>query len=253
MKELINTIIVDDEEKSIFSLEILLKKYCPEINIIGTAESVEQAIESINKLTPDLVFLDITMPDGDGFDVLENVDFKNFEVIFVTAYNQYALKAFEFSAIHYLLKPVDYLELQKAVKRFEHRKSKDILNEKMQVLRDSLNNKHQKIILPSFDGLEIINLDEIIRCEADSNYTIFFLTNGRKIVVSKSLNNFEKILSDIYFCRIHKKHLINLKHVKHYVKGKSGTIIMQDGSNVFVSESRKKFFIERLKEYARSV
>lgn len=253
MKRSISSFIVDDEKKSIFSLEMLLEKYCPEINVIGTAEFVDQAIERINKLKPDLVFLDITMPDGDGFDVLENVDFKSFEVIFVTAYNQYALKAFEFSAIHYLLKPVDYLELQKAVERFEHIKSKDVFNEKMQVLRDSLENKHQKIILPSFDGLEIINLDEIIKCEADSNYTVFFLTNDRKIIVSKSLNNFEKILSDIYFCRVHKKHLINLKHVKHYIKGKSGTIIMQDGSNVYVSESKKKYFINRLKEYARSV
>ena len=163
MKKLINTIIVDDEKKSIFSLEMLLEKYCPEINIIGTAESVKQAIESINILKPDLVFLDITMPDGDGFDVLENVNFIDFEVIFVTAFNQYALKAFEFSAIHYLLKPVNYTELQKAVKRFENLKSKDVFNEKIQVLRDSLNNKHKKIILPSFDGLEIINLDEIIR------------------------------------------------------------------------------------------
>ena len=253
MIESISTLIVDDEKKSIFSLELILEKYCPEINVIGTAESVEQAIESINKLKPDLVFLDITMPDGDGFDVLENVDFKSFEVIFVTAYNQYALKAFEFSAIHYLLKPVDYLELQKAVKRFEHLKSKDVFNEKIQVLRDSLNNKHHKIILPSFDGLEIINLDEIIRCEADSNYTVFFLTNDRKIVVSKSLNNFEKVLSDIYFCRVHKKHLINLEHVKHYVKGKRGMIIMQEGLNVHVSESKKKYFINKLKKYARSV
>lgn len=253
MKKQINAIIVDDERKSIASLKLLLATYCPQVLVLGEANSVQEAIENIDLLKPDLLFLDITMPDGDGFDVLDRVRYQEFEVIFITAYNQYALKAFEFSAIHYLLKPINYLELQEAVKRFENLKSKDVFNEKIQVLRDSLNNKHQKIILPSFDGLEIINLDEIIRCEADSNYTIFFLTNKRKIVVSKSLNNFEKILSDIYFCRIHKKHLINLKYVKHYVKGKGGTIIMQDGSSVFVSESKKKYFIKRLKEYARSV
>ena len=193
------------------------------------------------------------MSDGDGFDVLEKVNYQNFEVIFVTAYNQYALKAFGFSAIHYLLKPVDPLELKDAVQRFEQRVNNNVFAKKMEILKENLDNKPEKIILPSSDGLEIINIDELIRCEADSNYTTFYLIDGKKIMVSKSLNNFEKMLSDVDFCRVHSKHLINLKYVKHYKKGKGGQVIMKDNSTVDVSESRKKHFIDSLKNFARSV
>ncbi len=253
MKNQISTLIIDDEAKSIASLKLLLTANCPQVTVVGDAKTVKEAIEKIEIFKPDLIFLDIAMPDGDGFDVLEKVSYHDFEVIFVTAYNQYALKAFDFSAIHYILKPVNPSELQKAVNRFEKRANNEGFNKRIEILKETLNNKPEKIILPSSDGLEIINLDEIIRCEADSNYTLFFLSNGKKIIVSKSLNNFEKMLSDVYFCRVHSKYLINLRYVKHYTKGKGGQIIMQDGSTVYVSESRKNYFINSLKNFARSI
>lgn len=252
MKE-IRTIIVDDEQNSIESLQRLLRNYCPQVLVIGTAGRVAEAIERIDSLKPDLVFLDITMPDGDGFDVLEQVKTKSFEVIFITASDQYAIKAFDFSAIHYLLKPIDYRNLQLAMDRYEQLQKEGIMEEKMEVLRQTLNNKHEKIILPTGEGMIIQELAEIIRCEADDNYTTFYLINGDKIVVSKSLSNFDKLLSDLYFSRVHSKHLINLRYVKKYEKGKGGMVVFQDGSAVPVSESKKTDFLNHLKAYARSL
>lgn len=253
MSKKIRSVIVDDETKSIGSLTKLLDKYVPEVEICGTASSVKEATETINKLKPELVFLDISMPDGNGFDVLENVSYKKFEVIFITAYDRYAVKAFEFSAIHYLLKPISYIELQKAVGRYEQIKNEDGFEEKINILRESMGSKPQKIILPTSEGFNIIDLDKIIRCEADSNYTIFYFADGNKEIVSKSLNNFEKLLSDIHFERVHNKHLINLKHVKKYVKGKAGYVIMNDSEHVYISETRRKSFVDALKKFAKSL
>lgn len=253
MSKKIKSVIVDDEEKSIGSLTKLLQKYLPNVDIAGTASSVKDATDMIDEIKPDLVFLDISMPDGNGFDVLENVKYKKFEVIFITAYDRYAVKAFEFSAIHYLLKPISYLELQKAVKRFEELKNDEVFEKKIEVLRESMDSKPQKIILPTGEGYNIIDLENIIRCEADSNYTIFYFADGTREVVSKSLNNFEKLLSDIQFERVHNKHLINLKHVKKYVKGKAGYVIMNDGEHVYISDSRRKNFVEALKKFAKSL
>jgi two-component system LytT family response regulator len=230
MADAIRVVIVDDEKKSILTLSKLLNVYCPHVKVIGTAQTVSESIETINFLKPDLVFLDISLPDGDGFDILENVDHRSFEVIFITASDKFAIKAFEFSAIHYLLKPINFKELQHAVERFEQIKGDNLLNEKISILKESLNKNYKKIILPSFEGLIMKDIDDIIRCEADSNYTIFLFTNKEKLLVSKSLNNFEKILADINFCRIHNKHLVNLKYVTKYIKGKAGYVIMQDGS-----------------------
>ncbi len=253
MKDSIRSVIIDDEVKSISSLEKLLQRYVPNLSVEGTANSVQEAIRLIDEAEPELVFLDINMPDGTGFDVLEKVSFKQFEVIFVTAYDSYAVKAFEFSAIHYLLKPVSYIELQKAIQRYEQIKSESALEERISVFRESFDQKPRKIILPTSDGLNIVDIETIIRCEADSNYTIFYLQNAQKEIVSKSLNNFDKLLSDLHFIRVHNKHLINLKHINKYVKGKSGYVIMNDGEHVYVSESRKKAFIEALKEFAKSL
>lgn len=253
MADAIRAIIVDDEKKSIITLSKLLDIYCPHVKVIGTAQTVNESVETINDLKPDLVFLDIFLPDGDGFDVLENVDYRFFEVIFITASDKFAIKAFEFSAIHYLLKPINFQELQHAVERFKQIKEGNLLNEKISILKESLNMNYKKIILPSSEGLIIKDIDDIIRCEADSNYTIFFLTNKEKLLVSKSLNNFEKILADINFCRIHNKHLVNLKYVIKYIKGKAGYVIMQDRSHAYVSENRRKEFLSSLKNYARSL
>ncbi len=253
METKIKAVIIDDEKKSILTLSKLLSKYCPEISITGTAENVSEGTRIINELRPELIFLDITMPDGDGFDVLQLVDYHDFEVIFITASDQFAIQAFEFSALHYLLKPINYKELQDAVNRFIKLRKSNLIKEQVDVLKKTLNNEHQKIILPSSEGLHIIDLDDIIRCEADDNYTHFILTEGKKLIVSKTLSVFEKILSDLHYIRVHNKHLINLKHIKRYVRGKSGYVIMNDESYVNISESKKNEFLVKLKEYARSL
>ncbi|MBC8343893.1 MAG: response regulator transcription factor [Bacteroidetes bacterium] len=252
-QEKIKAILVDDEKNSLLTLQLLLEKYCPEVEIIGSAQNVEDSILLIDEKLPELVFLDIAMPDGDGFEVLENVQHKLFQVIFITAYDQYALRAFEYAALHYLLKPINFNELQDAVSRFKKVTDESEFNEKLVKMKDSLASQQNKIILPTMEGLNIIDIDDIIRCESDNNYTLFFLKTDKKIVTSKTLNNYDKLLSDKDFFRIHSKHLVNLKYVKRYVKGRGGYVVFHDGSHVDVSASRVKDFLIRLKTYAKSL
>jgi len=253
MDEKTRTVIVDDEKTNILTLKNLLDKHFPDIAIIGIAKNVAEGVDIINDTQPDLVFLDISMPDGDGFDLLAKVEYRSFEVIFTTAHDQYALKAFDFSAIHYLLKPIEFNELSIAINRYNQVKAKGTLSARLSVLRDNLQNNAQKIIVPSVDGLNIVLLDDVIRLEASDVYTIFYLTNKRKLMASKPLNSFEKILGDKPFSRIHAKHLVNLKYVQRYVKGKGGSIVLEDGEEIDVSVRKKNDFLLQLKEYARSV
>ena len=242
------TVLIDDEKSSLIILEKLIEKNLPELEIIGTAQSVEQAVKLINELKPDLVFLDISMPDGDGFEVIERVDYKEFGLIFVTAYDQYAIKAFEYAAIHYILKPVDKQLLIEAVERYKQSSKQDLI-EKITALSSNLRNKPSKLILPTSSGLHIIDLDEIIRCESSNNYTTFFLTTGKKIVVSKSIQTYEKLLKDSHFCRIHNKHIVNLKFIKKYVRGRGGYVVLTNGEQIEVSEGRKKGFLDKLSNF----
>jgi two-component system, LytTR family, response regulator len=247
------TIIIDDEKTNILSLKNLLEKYFPGIELVTTASNVAEGVAAIDEHKPDLIFLDISMPDGDGFDLLTRVEYRTFEVIFTTAYDQYALKAFDFSAVHYLLKPIDYTELRKAINRYNEVKMKENLSARISVLKDNLEHQYKKIIVPSNEGLNILLIDDIIRLEASDNYTYFFLTNGRKLLVSKPLNNFEKLLTDQDFSRIHSKHLVNLKYVLRYIKGKGGSVVLENGDEVDVSVRKKTDFIEALKGYAKSL
>ncbi len=250
----ISAIIVEDESKSVAALQNLLGVHCQHVDVIATASNVKEAIETIDNLKPDLVFLDIELPDGDGFEVLEKVNYKLFEIIFITAYDQYAVKAFELSALHYILKPINYLELKEAVDRFGNRnKSEDVFDKKFAVLKNSLIGNSNKIILPDTSGLQIVDIDVIVRCEADHNYTTCYLTDDKKLTISKSLNKFETILEDVFFCRVHNKHLVNLKYIKKYSKGNGGTIIMNDGSEINVSKGRKNEFLEKLNRFAKSL
>jgi two-component system LytT family response regulator len=251
--ETIKTILVDDEKNSLTTLQMLLERYCPEVEIIGTAQNVEESIKIIDELKPDLVFLDIAMPDGDGFEVLEYVNYKLFQVIFTTAYDQYALRAFEYAALHYLLKPINFNDLQDAVARFSKVTEESEFDNKLLKMKENLAEQQNKIILPTMEGLNIIDIDSIIRCESDNNYTIFILHEAKKIVVSKTLSNYEKLLADKDFVRIHSKHLVNLKYVKKYVKGRGGYVVFHDGSHADVSASRVKDFLVRLKLYAKSL
>lgn len=252
MNTLIQAVLVDDEENSLEALTILLEKYCPDVTVIGTAQTVESAVETIDELKPELVFLDIALPDGQGFEVLEQIEEKDFEVIFTTAYDQYALKAFEFSALDYLLKPIDAEKLKQSVDRFKEIRSSGNLAGRVDVLKDSLKNINERIILSSMDGFEVYKIADIIRCEANGSYTTFFIKGGIKVVTSKTLNNFEKLLADKPFARVHSKHLVNLEYVKRYISGRGGYIIFDDGSQVDVSERKKKEFIRLMKEHARS-
>lgn len=250
---MIRTLIIDDELKSQSTLHKLLDRYCTGVEVVGFAHNVESGIVAINKLKPNLVFLDISMPDGDGFEVLKKVEKRDFEVVFTTAFNDFAIKAFQFSALHYLLKPINYIELQAAVERYKENHQNVDLNEKIKILCDSLNNHHQKIILPTANGLRIIELNQILRCEADGSYTNFYLSDGTVLMVSKVLSNFEEILPSDIFCRVHSKHLVNLNFTSQYIKGRGGRIILTNGKEIEVSESKKKVFLSRLKQLAHSL
>ena len=253
MEQKTKTIIIDDERTNILTLKGLLVKYFPSIDIIATANNVAEGVAAIDEHRPDLIFLDISMPDGDGFDLLAKVEFRAFEVIFTTVHDQYALKAFDYSAVHYLLKPINYMELRKAINRYNEVKLKGSISARLSVLKDNLQHKQEKIIVPSNDGLNILLIEDIVRLEASDTYTEFFLADGRKLLASKSLNNFEKILSDQAFSRIHSKHLVNLKYVQRYVKGKGGSVVLDNGDEVDVSVRKKNDFITALKGYARSL
>jgi len=242
----IRTVLVEDERKSMLTLQALLQRYCPEVSIVGMGNSVQQGIRVINDLNPELVFLDISMPDGDAFDLLSSIDDIGFEIIFVTAYNEYALKAFEFSAIHYLLKPVSYIDLQEAVKRFTHLKSDLQIKERIQILNQSLQNNYLKISLPTQEGLIIVEINSILRIEASSNYSIFHLVENESIIVSKPLNHFEDIFKDLNFQRIHNTNIVNLKYIKKYQKGRGGLVSLTDGTQVPVAAARKNDFLAAL-------
>ncbi len=251
MPEQIHAVIVDDEDNSLEALEILLNKYCPDVIIDGKAQSVEEAVETIDEVKPELVFLDIALPDGQGFEVLDTVTHTEFEVVFTTAYDQYALKAFEFSALDYLLKPINAEKLKQSVARYQEIKGEN-LEERVSVFKESLKNLNERIILSSMDGFEVYKIADIIRCEANGSYTTFFIKEGRKVVTSKTLNNFEKLLEDMPFARVHSKHLVNLNYIKKYISGRGGYIVFEDGSQVDVSERKKKDFIRLMKDHARS-
>jgi two-component system LytT family response regulator len=248
MESRIRTVLVEDERKSLMTLETLLQRYCPEVEVVGTARSVEEAITVLHKEDPQLVFLDIAMPDGDAFDLLNRFGKVNFEIIFITAYNDYALKAFEFSALHYLLKPINYTDLQSAVHRYLRVRPDNHMQTRLDILSSSLNNQYDRISLPSNDGLVIVSIHEIIRIEAASNYSLVYLLTGESIVVSKAVSQFEEILQGLHFARIHNTHLINLKYLKRYQRGQGGMVTLTDGSQIAVSKSRKNQFLDLLKE-----
>ena len=207
------------------------------------------AFEAITNKEPDLVFLDIEMPNGNAFDLLEKFKTINFNIIFTTAYDHYAIKAIKFSAIDYILKPIDPEELITAVKRFEDRAGqKATLDKHFKTLLSNVRpeNKLKKVGIPDGDGLIFINLSDIIRCDSDGNYTFFILTSGKKIIASRTLGEYEQMFADDNFFRIHRSHLINLEHVKKYIKGEGGYVVMSDNSQVEVSRRNKTDFLEKL-------
>jgi two-component system LytT family response regulator len=242
-------IIVDDELGARESLSKMLEKNCKNIQVVAKADNMMNAFIEITNHQPDLVFLDIEMPNGNAFDLLERFKEINFNIIFVTAYDHYAIKAIKFSAVDYILKPVDPEELVTAVNRFESQlETKKSLDKKFKTLLSNVKpeNKLKKVGIPDGDGLVFINLSDIIRCDSDGNYTYFLLTTGKKIIVSRTLGEYEQMFADDNFFRIHRSHLINLEHVKKYIKGEGGYVIMSDDSQAEVSRRNKNEFLEKL-------
>lgn len=248
MEGKVKAIIIDDELNGRETLFYSLKEVCPNVEVIAQAGSVDEGISVVESNSFDILFLDIEMPNGTGFDLLQKVNQSNFDVIFTTAYDQYAVKAFKYSAIDYLLKPINLTELKEAVDKIEvSDEPKD--KRKLDLLKENLteNNKSfSRLALPASDGLEFIEINDIIRCEADGNYTNFFLAGGKRMIVGKTLKEYEELLSDQGFFRVHKSHLINLSYMSKYVKGTGGYVIMNDGKEVEVAKRRKEAFMARL-------
>ncbi|HYG15500.1 MAG TPA: LytTR family DNA-binding domain-containing protein [Bacteroidia bacterium] len=243
---MINAVIIDDEEISRKTLANILNEYFPDIKLCGTACTVEEGISAIRKYTPRLVFLDIAMPDGDGFEVLENTRDIPCKTIFITAYHNYAIRAFEFSALHYLLKPINIEELERAINRFSASGTVEFEHERIEILKQGMQDTIKKIALPTNDSILFVELDHIIRCEASHNYTIFYLKNKGTAVMSKSLQNYEKLLTPYNFFRVHDKHLVNLKYVDQYRRGKGGFAVLEDGSEVEISIRKKDDFLHQI-------
>lgn len=241
----IKSLIVEDELRSADVMKTLLAECCPHIEIVAVAPSVKSAVELISLTNPQLVFLDVELPDGNGFNVLDNFPPGRFHVIFVTAFEHYALKAIKASALDYLLKPVDTDELVAAVNKIPANPETDIRQKVYSQNLYQSNKQKLKLALPTFDGLTFIEQGDIIWCEAQGSYCNFLLTNKEKILVSKPLSYFEEILDEEQFCRPHQSYIINLAHTKSYVKGRGGYLIMSDGSKVEVSVRMKSSLLDR--------
>ena len=248
----IRAIIVDDEERHHETLRKMLNTFCPHVEISDDAYSVKEALEKIDLKTPQLVFLDIEMPGGNGFTLFDHFEEPPFEVIFTTAHDLYAINAIKYAALDYLMKPVNIRELQEAVARAAKvigRRGDELSNQKINVLKSNLkldDKRFTKIALPSSDGIDFIEAETIIRAEAERSYSNFYLENGKKILVSKPLKDYEELLEQCNFFRVHKSHMINLAHIEKYVKGKGGYVIMKDGSHVDVSVRKKDELLSRL-------
>lgn len=243
----IKAIIIDDEKNGRENLANTLLKYFPGIMVVAEADSALVGIEAIQKHAPDLVFLDIEMPDGNGFKVVEFFSDPPFDVIFVTAYDHYAIQAIRFSALDYILKPINILELRSAINRFGQRKKRDqrVLGQFLQNAESALPEK--KIALATGDKIEFCKIGQIIRCQSDGNYTNFYFVDAPTLLVSKTLNDFEEILDGYGFIRTHKAHLVNLMFVRSYHKNDGGYLKMTDSTSVPVSRRKKEEILERLK------
>lgn len=234
----LNAVIVEDEAGSREILRNYLAKYCKDVILMGEAATIEQGLDLVEKVAPDLVFLDVEMPFGNAFDFLDQLPDRTFETVFVTAYNQYAMEALNNHAAYYLMKPINIDELIKAVSYVREIKEKeDALEDK--ILSPKLKKVDGKITLPQQDGFQVLNVADILFCKADDNYTEIYLDN-KKLLVSKTLKYFEEALSDFTFARIHKSYLVNVNEVVKYKKGKGGSVVISNGKELLVSASKKK-------------
>lgn len=249
---MIKTILVDDEPRGINTLKKILELYCPDVQVIASCNDADSAKDKIEQLQPDLVFLDIAMPGKTSLAMLSELNAITFQIIFVTAHNEYSLQAFKYSAIDYLLKPVHEDELIQAVTRASKKIQDGLINRNVETL---LYNIHQskssgdiKLCIPSLKGFQVIRLSDVIFCESETSYTVFHLTDNQKLVSSKPIFEYEQLLEKNDFVRIHRSYLVNINHVKEYRRGEGGTVVLLNGPELEVSRRKKDNFIAVMKE-----
>ena len=248
---MIRTVILDDEPMARDIVLSLLEKYCPEVEVIGVAGDVESGVKLIRQKRPELLILDIHLVDGTSFDLLNRLDNDSYKVIFITAFEEYAIRAFKFSAMDFLLKPVNPEELRAAIDKVQGTLDKESMAKRLEILYDTMNNwshESRKIALRTATSMHIVNLAEIIRCQSEKNYTQFFLVTGEVVTVSKTLKEFEELLGPYQFIRVHQSHLVNLDHIRRYEKADGGLVILSDGSQVPVSLRKREELMKTIKE-----
>jgi len=239
--EEIRCIIIEDEKRSSNFLKVLLEKYTQNVVVLAEAENIKEGVAQIKAHQPNLVFLDIEMPDENGFELFKYFDELTFEVVFTTAYEQYAIKAIKLAALDYLVKPVNLEELKETLVRFRNRpQNQELKRQQHQLLKAAIQTDHQqKIALPNNEGMMFVEVQDIIRCESDKSYTQVFLKNGKQAWISKNLGEYAKLLEDFGFVRVHRSHLINTKYIQQLTRGKAPILVMNDGSKIPVALAKK--------------
>jgi two-component system LytT family response regulator len=246
---MIRTVLVDDETDNITVLQQLLETYCHQVIVVGTAAGVDTALPLIREMDPDLVFLDIEMIQGNGFDLLNQLQPLSFQVIFVTAFDEYAVKAFKYSAVDYLLKPVDIEELRHAVNKVEEHRQGKLDLRPIRMLLENVGAMHlsqQKMAIPTINGLSFVAIANIIRFEAKGNYTAIYITDGEPLMATRTIKDYELLLPEAIFCRIHNSHIVNLQKIQTYHKGRGGYVTMEDGTSIEVASRRRQEFLQKL-------
>lgn len=250
---MISTIIVDDEPRGLNTLKKLLGEYCPELSIVAECTDAESAKKKIMQLEPQLVFLDISLQGKTSFDVLAELDNINFEIIFVTAHNQYTLQAFHYSAVDYLVKPIDEDLLADAVKRAVKRINVNAVNNNVSALLHNISKtgspQKMRLCIPSVRGFQVVELNDILFCEAAGSYTNFHFKNPPLVCSSRPVYEYEEMLADSGFIRIHKSYLVNLLHVREYIRGEGGMVRLSNNMEIEVSRRKKDLFITRMREF----
>jgi len=240
-------LIIDDENRTRELIAKMIDSFGLDVLAIPEGENVQSGIAAIEKHKPDIVFLDIQMPDGTGFDVLASIPEKTFEVIFITAHEEYAIKAIKFSALDYLLKPVDLSELKASLEKAINTVDDKSEHEQFDVLQNNMKpNEKKRLVLKTQESVHVVELDQIIRCESDRNYTSFYLLDNKRILVSKTLKEYEMLLSGHNFLRVQQSHLVNLNYIDRYDKKNGGAVVMKDGSEVPLSPAKREIFFQRL-------
>ena len=252
---MLSCIIIDDEANARISLQKMIENFVQNVKVLGTAESVAAGAELIEAETPDVVFLDIEMPTGPGFELFGRYPNPDFEVVFTTAFDKYAVRAFKFAAFDYLLKPLSIEEVEASIRRIEAKRMANNKTVQLDVLFQHLkhiNNQQNKILLPTANGYTVINMSEVIRLESSSNYTWFFLDGGDKLLVSRTLKEYDELLSEVGFFRVHQSHLVNLGKIKHYKRGNPRYLVMTDDSEVQISKRRNEDFLKAFEALFKS-